>query len=261
LPLGVALNRHDEAVSLLAALGATVDVSINPPHSRMTLLQWLSAMLKKLRTPSVSRTTQEEPPIGDTWAQYNAYLAAVLPTKEKEGSVKPQKTRSIVIRHLDEEQVLAITDYYARMESILRAYSTMSEAPQSGETPTAPTSRHQHCFPQGTGYVRHTKHATVPIQAHLEMFYDELYEACWTGDNAMIQELCLPKYLKENKEPIQISVVTTRRAGPVYSTYAPLTGTSMSNFQLKLGSLTLSSQGGLLSSSRCIVVTGIPHAL
>jgi hypothetical protein len=228
----------------------------------MAILQWLSAMLKKLRTLSVSGTTQE-PPIGDTWAHYNAYLAAVLPTKE-EGSVKPQKTRSIVIPRLDEEQVLAITDYYARMESILRAYSAMSEASESGETPTAQTSGQQHGSPQGTRYFRHTKYAMVIIPAHLKMFYDELYEACWTGDNATIQELCLPKYLKENKEPIQISVVTmtTVSVGTRYKPYvAPLTGMSMSKFHLKLGSLTLPSQGGLLSSSRCIVVTGKPHAL
>jgi hypothetical protein len=97
LPIRVALIRHDEVVSLLAALGATVDMSINPSQSYlpylpdMTILQWISMMLKKLRTPSISGTTQE-PPIGNTWAQYNAYLVAVIPTKEEEGFVKPQKT-------------------------------------------------------------------------------------------------------------------------------------------------------------------------
>jgi hypothetical protein len=211
LPVGVALVRQDEVVSLLAALGATVDVSISPPHRpNMTLLEWISAMLKKLRTPSVSGTTQE-PPIRDTWAQYNAYSATVLPTKEEEGSVKPQKMRSTVAPQLDEEHALAMTDYYARAESTLRAYSAMPQASQSSETPTAQTGGQQHSYPQGTGYVRHTKYSTVPIPAHLKMFYDELYEACWTGDNVVIQELCLPKHLKENKEPIQISVVTTAR--------------------------------------------------
>jgi hypothetical protein len=245
---------HDDVVSLLAALGATVDVSINPSYSLMTLLQWLSVMLKKLRTPIVSGTTQE-PPIGDTWAQYNAYLAAVLPTKEEEGSVKPQKTRSTVVPHLDEEHALAITDYYARVESILRAYSAIPQGSQSGETPASLTSGQQHDAAQGTRYVCHTKYTTVPIPAHLKVFYDELYEACWTGDNAAIQELCLPKHHKESKEPIQISVVTT------VSPFAHLTGMLISKFQLRLGSLTLPSQGGLLSSSRCIVVTGKPHAL
>lgn len=236
LPVGVALNGHDEVVSLLAALGAAVDVSINPYYSSMTPLQWLSAMLKKLRTPSsvsqlrtpsVSETTQ--PPIGDTWAQYNAHLAAVLPTKE-EGSVKPQMARGTVIRHLDEEQVLAITDYHARMESVLRAHNATSEASESGETPTVETSGQRHGTLHGTGYARHTKHATIPIPAHLKMFYDELYEACWTGDSAVVQELCLPKYLKENKEPIQISVTTVSvgSVGSVYQSYA--LGMSMSIF-------------------------------
>lgn len=34
-------------------------------------------------------------------------------------------------------------------------------------------------------------------------------EAGWTGDNASIQEFCLPKHLSEGKVPIQISVHTT----------------------------------------------------
>ena len=260
MPVGVALIRHDEVVSLLAALGATVDVSINPSYSpNMTLLQWISAMLKKLRTPIVSGTTQG-PLIGDIWAQYYAYLTAVLLTKE-EGFFKPKKTRSTVVPHVDEEHALAMTDYYSRVESILRAYSAIPQASQSGETPTSQTSGQQHSAPKGTGYDRHTKYATVPIPAHLKVFYDELYEACWTGDNAVIQELCLPKHLKESKEPIQISVVTTVSVDSVHGPFMSLTGMLISIFQLWLGSLTLLSQGGLLSLSRCIVVTGKPHAL
>ena len=174
----------------------------------MTLLQWVSAVLKKLRTPSILKPAQE-PPVGDTWAQYYAYLAPVLTTKEAEGSVMPQKTRSTVVTHLDEEHAMAITDYYARAESILRSYDVAPQTPQSGETSTAQTSRQKHDTPQGTGYLRHIKYGTVRVPAHLKVLYDELYEACWTGDNAAIQELCLPKHIKESKEPIQISVVTT----------------------------------------------------
>jgi len=261
LPVEVALSRHDEVVSLLAALGATIDASVDPPYEpNMTILEWISAMLKKLRTPSVSGTTHD-PPIGDTWAQYHAYLAAVLPAKEDEGSVKPQKTRSTNVPLLDEEHALAMTDYYARMESILRFYSAMPHASQSGETPTSQNSGQQHGSTQGTRYARHTKCATVPVPAHLRVFYDELYEACWTGDNAVIQELCLPKHLEERKEPIQISVVTTVNVGSDHDENARLTGMLMSIFEPRLGSLTFSSQRGLLSSSRCIVVTGKPHDL
>lgn len=217
-------------------------------------------MLKKLRTPSASETTHLSP--GKTWGQYKAYLSAGLPTKKEEGSVKPQKMRSTVVPHLYEEHALAMTDYYARMESILRAYSPIFQASQSSDTPTSQTSGQRHGSPQGTGYARHTKYyySTVPIPAHLKVFYDELYEACWTGDNTVIQELCLPKDLTESKEPIHISVVTTVAVGSVHYPFERLTGMLMLTFHLRLGSLTLPSQNGLLSSSHSIVVIGKPHA-
>lgn len=215
-PVGVALTQHDEVISLLIALGATVDVFIDSPN--VNTLQWVSAMYKKLRTPNVPRTTQE-PPVDDTWAQYNAYLAAVLPTKEEGGIVKPQKARSAAVPHLDEEHALAMADYYARVETILHAYSVMPQALQSGEVPTSQTTGQQHGAPQRTAYNHHIKYGSKPIPAHLKVFYDELYEACWTGDNATVQELCLPKNLKESKEPIQISVLTMVFAGPFHSPF------------------------------------------
>ena len=226
LPVEVAIAQHDEVVSLLAALGATVDMSINPSYlPDMTLLQWTSGILAKLQTPTVSGPTQE-PLIGDTWAQYNAYLTAVLPTKEAEGPVtamRPRRLPSTVVPQLDEAHALATRDYYTHAESILLNYSAITpQVPQSGATPSVQTSRPQNLTLQGSGYVRHTKVSVVSIPAHLKVLYDELYEACWTGDNATIQELCLPKHLAEGKEPIQISVLTT----PDPNSYADLTGMS-----------------------------------
>jgi hypothetical protein len=61
---------------------------------------------------------------------------------------------------------------------------------------------------QESGYIHHEKYTTTLIPLHLQVFYDELYEACWKGDNASIQELCLPKQVAEGKEPIQIVVQT-----------------------------------------------------
>jgi hypothetical protein len=89
-PIEVALVQRDEVVSLLAALGASVDMSFNPPYQpNMTLLQWTSLMLAQLQTISGPRSVPvptQEYPIGDTWAQYNAYLAAVQTTKKEPDS-------------------------------------------------------------------------------------------------------------------------------------------------------------------------------
>jgi hypothetical protein len=207
-------------------------VSINPSYlANMTLLQWTSAMLAKLQTLSVPRSVSkpsQDPPTGDTWAQYNAYLAAVLPTRE-DGDSKVTQTPYIaaprtVISHLDEEHVSATRDYYARAESIMHSHSAVPlQLQQSGEAPTGQTSTQQHgtSFGEKYGqYGRHTKVCSVSIPAHLNVLYDELYEACWTGDNKTIQELCLPKHLAEGKEPIQISV----QASTVLDSHAFVTG-------------------------------------
>jgi hypothetical protein len=50
---------------------------------------------------------------------------------------------------------------------------------------------------------------TDPVMLHLLDSYDELFEACWTGDNAKIQQLCLPSTKKGTNSaatPLQISV-------------------------------------------------------
>lgn len=117
---------------------------------------------------------------------------------------------------LEDKHALETRNYYTRADSILRSYSTVPpQVQQSNEAPTVPTIVHwqQHGTTQGQGYARHTKLSTVLIPAHLKVLYDELYEACWTGDNATIQELCLPKHLAEDKEPIQISVQASTATG------------------------------------------------
>jgi hypothetical protein len=124
----------------------------------------------------------------------------------------PQMSMSV-----SEEYTLATKDYYTRAEAILRFHSATSpQAPQSGVTlgeqafgaPTSFAQRYHNPIPQGSGYLRHGKLSTPVILAHLKVFYDELYEACWTGDNGLIQDLCLPRHTAEGKEPIQISVQT-----------------------------------------------------
>lgn len=236
LPVEVALVQRDEVVSLLAALGATVDVPINRPSQllymsqynqpSMNLLQWTSAVVENLSkaTPAQPQLTESHDlptsPADDTWTQYRAFLTVVLPTKENMDLVASHgryTLGTLFAPRVNDEHVLATRDYYTRIESILRFYSTMPyQAPQSSEAPTVQTSSglifqlQGHIAPQTSGYIRHVRYSsTTPVPAHLKVLYDELYEACWTGDNALIQELCLPKHLSDGKEPIQISVQTT----------------------------------------------------
>ncbi|PIL29519.1 transporter [Ganoderma sinense ZZ0214-1] len=45
----------------------------------------------------------------------------------------------------------------------------------------------------------------VAVPSHQTALYEELFEACCTGDNAKIEELCLPKKGKDGQELIQIT--------------------------------------------------------
>jgi len=235
LPVEVALVQRDEVVSLLAALGAAVDVPINRPYQlsytgqsnqpSMNLLQWTSAVVENLSKATPARPqlteTQDLPtsPADDTWTQYRAFLTAVLPTKKNMGLTASHRYTlgNVVAPRLNHEHVPATRDYYSRAESILRSYSTVPyQALQGNEASPVQTSSGRtfqlqgHIAPQTSGYIRHiNSYSTTPVPAHLKVLYDELYEACWTGDNGLIQELCLPKHLSDGKEPIQISVQAT----------------------------------------------------
>lgn len=241
LPVEVALTQRDEVISLLAALGAAVEVpikaSVNNYSPRMSLLQWTSRAVAHLRSMTVSRNTHDYPtsPAGDTWSQYRAYLTAVLPHREDGDPACAHAVLRTPARDQGEEHVLATRDYYARAEWILRTYgAVLPEGPQTTgistvRTPSGPVT------PQESGYIRHTRYSFNPMPAHLKVLYDELYEACWTGDNASIQELCLPKDIKEGTEPIQISVQTTC----LHDSFAFLTGMLTNILQVDLSNTSI----------------------
>jgi hypothetical protein len=107
------------------------------------------------------------------------------------------------VRTLEVGYAREAMEYFTLAESVLRDHgATFPEGELTSEQPATVTY-------QGSGYLRHGKHTTTPVPVHLKVFYDELYEACWEGDNATIRELCLPKQVAEGKEPIQITVHTT----------------------------------------------------
>ncbi|KAH8991545.1 hypothetical protein EDB92DRAFT_2114535 [Lactarius akahatsu] len=213
-PMETALCQRDEVISLLAALAADVDaqIKLSTYAQHTTLLQWTSKAVSLLESKTTPKPVQApdnlpDSPAGDDWSQYRAYLSTILPHCKSKDMVSVSSWNTV---HSKEEDYTAATkDYFTFAESILRAHgATLPEG--------APTSE-QAATTLGSGYTRHTKHSTTPVPVHLKVFYDELYEACWKGDNASVCELCLPKQVADEKEPIQIVVQTTALDGPSYA--------------------------------------------
>ncbi|KAH8995819.1 hypothetical protein EDB86DRAFT_3243523 [Lactarius hatsudake] len=231
LPVETALSHCDEVISLLAALGADVDGPIMTTNTtfascRFGLLQWASEALSLLSksAPKLIRAPDGLPdsPAGDTWNQYRAYLATVLPYSQVEdigsaGSRGHRMPRNNV-RTLGKEYAAAAKDYFTFVESVLRAHgATIPEASTSERLATGPIGTQMPAPPQESGYIRHGRDRTTPVPVRLKVFYDGLYEACWKGDNASIRELCLPRQVAEGEEPIQIVVQTTAPSDSVGS--------------------------------------------
>ncbi|KAH9034041.1 hypothetical protein EDB83DRAFT_1786796 [Lactarius deliciosus] len=225
-PIETALCQRDEVISLLAALGANVDVPIKSTITSYTqhisLLQWTSKAVSLLGSkttpkPVQARDNLPDSPAGDDWSQYRAYLSTILPHCKSEGIVSVSSWNTV---HSKEEDYTAATmDYFTFAESVLRAHGATlpEEAPRSEQAATTRVGIRGLNPSQGSGYTCHTKNSTTPVPVHLKVFYDELYEACWKGDNASVRELCLPKQVADEKEPIQIVVQTTALDGPSYA--------------------------------------------
>jgi hypothetical protein len=223
-----ALAQCDEVISLLATLGAEVDVPIKSSNTtythRLSLLQWTSKAVSFWESKSTPEPIQApvnlpDSPAGDAWCQYRAYLATVLPhskTEDMESASSPRLHRLRgTERTLEEEYALATAtkEYLTFAESVLRAHGAIipEGASTSEESALGAIGTQTPITSQESGYMRHGKHMSTLVPLHLKVFYDELYEACWKGDNASIRELCLPKQVAEGKEPIQIVVQTRLR--------------------------------------------------
>ncbi|KAH9170814.1 hypothetical protein EDB89DRAFT_2230439 [Lactarius sanguifluus] len=220
-PIETALLQRDEVISLLAALGANVDAPIKLSTSiqHTSLLQWTSKALGSETTPKPVQAPDNLPdsPAGDDWSQYHAYLSKMLPHCKSEAIVFASSWNTV---HAKEEDYTAATkNYFVFAESVLRAHgATLPEGATTSEQAATARVGIQRLIPsQGSGYTRHTKSSTTPVPVHLKVFYDELYEACWKGDNASVRELCLPKQVADEKEPIQIVVQTTALDYPPYT--------------------------------------------
>ncbi|KAH8995817.1 hypothetical protein EDB86DRAFT_1066941 [Lactarius hatsudake] len=221
-PIETALRQRDEVISLLAALGANVDAPIKlstcTQHTS-SLLQWTSKALSLLESKTTPKPVQApdnlpDSPAGDDWSQCRAYLSTILPHCKGKDVVSASSWNTV--HSMEEDHTAATKAYFTFAESVLRAHgATLPEgAPTSEQAATARVGIQRPIPSQGSGYTRHTKFSTTPVPVHLKVFYGELYEACWKGDNASVLELCLPKQVADEKEPIQIVVQTTALDGP-----------------------------------------------
>lgn len=226
MPLEAALRNYDEVVYLLAALGA--DINVFPRSSvwyigkdlRITPLDFVRAVNTTKRIPHTEPNSADSAsnpqPFEDAIPAWKAQFEKIglkhagLEKERLAGDPQPFEP------HFDE-----VHDYMARVEELLVAHGGKSAHELAPEDDVSEEDRikaarerlegyrgRPHTQTYGMTYPykfhRHGHNEGQGMLAELASQYEELFAACWAGDNAKVQRLCLPSS-GPKKELLQIS--------------------------------------------------------
>lgn len=240
LPLEIALADRTYLFKLLIELGAQVSFPINNafhesqynPKSRLSLLDWVEKQIGELKkkddkTQSTSRTSFTDNP--KTFADYRRFLQGKLEDK-READRSPNDNAD------EKHNLQRVLAFFEEAKVLLEKQSAMSydeiyeDSPDEEKAaPNATLSRNRLKDASITELVKstipppRTQYQTIhtnrwkaePVLPHLLDQYDALFDACWKGDNATIEELCLPRRgSKSDKAPIQIAVRSREFSDP-----------------------------------------------
>jgi hypothetical protein len=225
MPLDVALGLQDPIAFLLLALGAEVDLQ---PHSlarysynatnNVTILDYarravkhIQEAIKALDKPQDAKDADSEPRLPASldmpaWAEYYAALNADI--KQANTFRAPPDPEKEATKHVElQAQLLYWSDILAALEA--RNAKSWNELNPQNPAPTSTVenatsedkvTKHGYTL-QSSGY---PSEKAVPM--HLVPLYDELYQACWAGDETKIKELCTPDETKTDKTVLEVAV-------------------------------------------------------
>ncbi|KAI5121633.1 hypothetical protein M0805_001162 [Coniferiporia weirii] len=230
LPVEAALAHHNYMTKFLIQLGALVSVPIalyydNGQYnveSRKGLLEavanqvsMLEEELSKLESKRVGFAFLENP---KTFSEHRRTIQDRLIENLRAEMEKKNGDKSHALSDKDEREIKRSLDYFREMKMLLES----ANAKPFGEIfPDEPSPTGMLLGSKGprpdSKRIDRTQYMLInkwgwsggSVFPHLLDQYDALFEACWTGDNSRVEELCLPqKNIKSSKAPTQITVTT-----------------------------------------------------
>ena len=229
-PVEVALAQWDDIAQVLIALGARVDVGLkncvsrySDETSRRTYLDWVDYAIASLThqiensdivVVSVAEAIPEAIPedLGNAprWTafleQYKSSLERQRPVedpakkKEAEEEAEEEKRENLLRLQDSKQYLLEVRKYLAERgaKTWKEVYPDIASTAKVVDvtTPTsAPVPWHSPNDSPKRKYLygRYTNDYNLEYTAeHQQLSYDELFEACYTGDNSTVERLCLP---------------------------------------------------------------------
>ncbi|KAJ7066903.1 ankyrin repeat protein [Mycena belliarum] len=242
-PVETALGRHDDIVRLLVDLGADINVGVkkalaanSSSEDRRTLVDWVQFALAALKIQIAKLDDALNPPesLPQTLPGWKGFLAThfanakmkMFKAKNASKAYMPEGTWQEIQR----AKWIDIRDYYSDMEKFLLergakpwsavypdSVSTARDAVVDRFSGRAfglnPSDNQAKYYRMRGGYGNQDA-----VLAFQDALYDELYEACFTGANEKIQELCLPA--EKPKKDVTLLQIAVMVADPDGSRYA-----------------------------------------
>lgn len=226
----VALAKQDDIIHLLLALGAKCNLPTQTALTRswgsdhrMTLKDWVASAIKDL-DEELSQQKQSSTKIADevvvkqpnltcdTWKSYISQLRdslAALNARVKSSERDETRFQEALSHKAFLEEVLAVFEAKGA-KTWSELYPDIPVGEKSNYRYVRDDDKDQTAAERG--YLRNNGLDQAP--KHLWPLYDQLFEACWTGDDERIKQLCLPEFVSastvgatEKPELLQITVV------------------------------------------------------
>ena len=216
-PAETAIARLDDVLQLLSALGAEVSTGTKESlraynSNRLSLIEWVRLAIWRASNRILEAQKDEKSPSRTASIGWEGHRTALLQQitdfLQKTQPTTPNKEE--VLDNLNE-----LKSYLVDVERLLvsRRAKTWEEISSDKEAGAIPAKPIPDATPPVTTperpqyFLLRTFYSSERAPQHTHALYDELYEACFAGNNEKIQKLCFPpEKTKIRASPLQISV-------------------------------------------------------
>lgn len=211
-----AIHRYDPVIFLLVGLGASLDVGIRQSYQQSwtkgaSLLDVVEGFIENIdkdpeslgqpAQPGVMEVDNTDLPEWKDWVtKSNKVIKGIQEKGNEQQADKFTNERSRMKDYLEEVRAL-LKENKAKTWNELHPDAEKKEKTSSVDKQQPPVIPFQ---------VWTSDWWALPVPKERVSLYDELYEACWNGDDDKIRELCLPPERTTRKvAPIQVVCKTT----------------------------------------------------
>jgi ankyrin repeat protein len=229
-PAETALARRDYIIRLLMELGADVSLPTKIGYSQgwendcSTLVDWVDTGIRSIDEKISARTNKDKvmdalPSSMSGWKAYHQDFIRYLRKRLQTQSSGTGELRQMA--NQEKQDRLKLKEYLEYVKALFVAndskpWKELSRDKAASSVPAKNLGNFWQVQPTDqTSYKRFTSiWSSMFVTQNQVDLYDQLFEACWDGDNGKIQELCLPKDAsKSPQQPLQIVAITSEGGG------------------------------------------------